>query len=326
MESKQLILSLDVGKYDTKVIGRNINESTEDIKKICFRTKLYNLDNGYIDLEGNSYKVEFDGKEYIIGEQGEEKSYDTSKTNILHKLSAYTAITQYLESNTSGNEVFMVLACPLSVLKIKESKEEYKNFIKGEGEINIKVDGKEYKFEIKDITIKAEGSGILYLEKEKFKGFNVAVIDLGGLNMGFSLYRNGVCKNDDRFIEECGANTLTEIVREELVKYKNGNLVSYDQAEQALEKNYLPNFGKIDEGSTKAIEIAKEKYFNKIIDYIKSHGFKLEELDKVIFVGGTSQKIASVIITSLEHSYIPNESQWCTCDGGYKIAIKKYKK
>lgn len=313
-ECKKLILSLDVGKYDTKCVGRSIDEGVEDIKKICFRTKYYDLAEGYLDVQGNSYKVEFEGKEYIIGEQGDSKSYDTSKTHLIHKLSAYTAITQYLEPETKGNEVYMVLACPLSVLKIQESKEEYKSFIKGDGKINIAVDGKPYSFEIKDITIKAEGSGILYLEREKFKDSNVAVIDLGGLNMGFSLYRNGVCKNEDRFIEECGANALTEIVRNELINYKNGNLVSYDQAEQALEKNYLPKNGKADPKSTEAIDRAKERYFDKVMGHVKSHGFKLEELDRVIFVGGTSQRIASVIITELEHSYIPHDSQWCTCD------------
>lgn len=248
--------------------------------------------------------------------------YDTSKTNLLHKLVAYIAITEYIEENTENNQVYIVLACPLSVLKHKESKEEYKNFIKGNGEIKIKVSDKIYSFTIEDITIKAEGSGIVFLEKEKFKDSNVAVVDLGGLNMGFSLYRNGVCENDDRFIEECGSNVLTETVREELIKYKNGNLVSYDQTEQAIKKGFLPKSGKPDEESTKAINFTKEKYFNKVMGYIKAHGFKVDELDKVIFIGGTSKNISSVITTELSHSYIPEESQWCTCNGCYKIALK----
>lgn len=332
MENNQIIktiISLDVGKYDTKATGKKLIEGSDEeqkLKKVYFRTKEHNLKDGFIDLEGNSYKVEFNGEEYIIGEQGENKSYDTSKTNLLHKLAAYTAITEYIEENTSNNKVYIVLACPLSVLKYQDTKEEYKKFIKGEGEVKIKVNGKNYSFTIEDITIKAEGSGIVFLEKEKFRDSNVAVIDLGGLNMGFSLYRNGVCKNDDRFIEECGANILTELVREELTKYKNGNLVSYDQAEQALKKGFLPKAGKSDAESAKAIDFAKERYFNKVMDYVKAHGFKLDELDKVIFVGGTSQNISSVINTELNHSYIPEDSQWCTCDGCYKIALKKYGK
>ncbi len=53
----------------------------------------------------------------------------------------------------------MALACPLSVLLDAEAKEEYKNYIKGDGEIEITVNGKDYSFTIKDVIIKAEGSG-----------------------------------------------------------------------------------------------------------------------------------------------------------------------
>ena len=42
----------------------------------------------------------------------------------------------------------MVLACPLSVLLIQNAKEDYKQFIKGNGLINITVDNKEFEFEI----------------------------------------------------------------------------------------------------------------------------------------------------------------------------------
>lgn len=328
----KIIISLDVGKFDTKAVGKVIDESAEEIKKICFRTKKYDLKNGFIDVEGeNSYKVVYDGNEYIIGEQGEDKSYDTSKTNLLHKVSAYTAITQFLEPSINGknenkNEIYMVLACPLSVLQIQEKKEEYKEFIKDNVAINIEVNDQHYTFEIKDITIKAEGSGILYLEQDLFKNKNMAIIDLGGLNMGFSLYRNGSCKKEDRFIEECGANELTELVREQLVIYKGGNLVSYDQTEQALEKGYLAKMGSVDTESVQYINMGKEKYYKKVMSYIKAHGYKLEELDGVVFVGGTSQKIKEIISKELEHSYIPSNAQLSTVEGLYKVAFVKYGK
>lgn len=80
---------------------------------------------------GNSYKVGFEGKSYIIGEQGQDKSYDTSKTNILHKLACYTAIAEYLELSSKDNKISIVWACPLSVLRSQPAKDEYKLFIKG---------------------------------------------------------------------------------------------------------------------------------------------------------------------------------------------------
>ena len=320
----KIILSADIGKYDTKMIGRAFNGSNDDIKKICFRTKLYDLNKGFVELEGNSYKVNYEGSEFIVGEQGTDKSSDTSKTNFLHKLCAYTAITQFIEPNTK-NEVYMVLACPLSVLQIQAAKEHYKEFIKGDSEISITVNNKEYNFVIKEIMIKAEGSGILYLEKERFLNNDVAIVDLGGLNMGFSLYRNGVCKKEDRFIEEFGSSALVKKVRERLIVLKEGNVITTEQAEKALEKGYLPKMGRMDKDSAYQINEAKKEYFEGVLKTIREHGYKIEDLDRIVFVGGTSAKIRDNIYT-LEHSYQPEVPNMTTVEGLYKIAYVKYSK
>lgn len=323
---QEYIVSLDIGKFEVKAIGRNKTGTAEDIKRINFRTKMYNLENGYIDLEGNSYKVEYDGREYIVGEQGENKSNETSKTNLLHKLAGYAAITQFLEPETKDNKVYVVLACPLSVLKVKEAKEEYKAFIKGDGEINVKVNDKNFSFVIEDITIKAEGSGVLFTETKAFTNKNVAVIDFGGLNMGFSLYRNGVCKQSDRFIEEHGATALTFLVKEQLTAMNKGNLVSYDQAEQALEKGHSVKFGEIEVESIERINKAKQNFFNTALDIIKEHGYTLNEYDGIVFVGGTTQKLREIILNKFKNATIPTNSQWTTAEGLYTVACAKYTK
>lgn len=321
---KKYIISADIGKFDTKLVGRSIDQSPDDMKSVCMRTKMYDLENGFIDVEGNnSYLVKFDGKTYIVGDQGQDKSEDTSKTNFLHKLTCYTAITQFLEPNTKDNKIYMVLACPLSVLLIPEAKEGYKDFIKGNGAINIAVDNKNYEFEIVDITIKAEGSGIVYLEPNIFKSKAVGIVDLGGLNMGFSLYNNLTCKKEHRFIEECGTDRLIDLVREQLSIYKNGNLVNREIAEKALNEGGLKKAGKIDNESMPFIEVAKEKYFNEVLRHIKEHKFNIDELDEVVFIGGTTQHIKKNI-SKIQHSYVPTNSQLSTVEGNYKVAFKKY--
>ncbi|MGL5641429.1 MAG: hypothetical protein ACRDDM_04120 [Paraclostridium sp.] len=323
---KRYVLSADIGKYETKLVGRCLEGNKEDIKKVNFRTKMYDLEEGYIDVEGNSHKVEFEGKSYIIGEQGQDKSYDTSKTHILHKLACYTAITEYLEENSKDNKISMVLACPLSVLRSQSAKEEYKTFIKGEGEINIAVDGKSYNFEIVDIMIKAEGSGIVYLEPELFENKNTLIVDLGGLNFGGSLYRNKVCKNEDRFIEECGTDRLNENVRYQLMDYRKGNNITVDEAEKALNDGGLKKAGEIDVESVTYLRKAKDNYYKEVIKNIKGHKIDIDLLDKVVFVGGTTQHIKEIISKEISHSYVPANSQWSTVEGLYKIAIKKYGK
>lgn len=324
---KKYVLTVDIGKYEANLIGRDLDGTKEDIKKVNLRTKMYDLENGYIDVEGdNSHKIVFDAKTYIVGEQGQDKSYDTSKTNILHKLTCYTAITEYLEPGTKDNKISMVLACPLSVLRTPVAKEEYKSFIKGDGEINIIVDGEEYSFEIEDITIKAEGSGIVYLEPKRFESKDILVIDLGGLNQGISLYRNKSCKSDDRFIEECGTERLIELVRTQLMEYKKGNNVDSDTAEKVLRDGGLKKAGVLDEESVVYLNRAKNNYFNEVMQNVKAHKFNIDHLDEVIFVGGTTQHIKSIITKEIKHSYIPENSQWTTVEGLYKIAIKKYGK
>jgi len=324
---KKIILSADIGKYETEVIGRDIELTSKDEgKTVSFRTKMYDLSSGYIDVEGNSYLVNYEGKSYIVGEQGQDKSDDTSKTQFLHQLACYTAITKFIEPGTKDNEIYMVLACPLSVLLIQEAKEEYKKFIKGDGPIKIYVDGKEYEFEIKDIMIKAEGSGIIYLEPEIFNNQVVGIVDLGGLNMGWSLYNNKVCKKDDRFIEECGTDRLLDLVREQLAFYKKGNLVSKEIAEKALNEGGIKKAGKIDNESTQYVDKAKDLYFGEVLKHIKAHKFNIDELDKVVFVGGTSQHIKENIMNDIAHAYVPVNSQLSTVEGLYKVAFKKYSK
>ncbi|MDM0935652.1 recombinase [Clostridium perfringens] len=321
---KKIVLSADIGKYETELTGRDLSLSTEDLKTVRFRTKLYDLKKGYVDVEGNSYLVEFEGGKYIVGEQGQDKSFDTSKTKFLHQIACYTAITEFLEPNTKDNEIYMVLACPFSVLSVQEAKEEYKEFIKSKGIINITVNGENYEFEIKDILIKAEGSGIIYLEPNLFEGKTVGIVDLGGLNMAWSLYVNGVCKKDDRFIEECGTDRLIEIVREQLSIYRKGNLVSNDTAEKALHEGGLKKAGKIDNESTVFIEKSKEAYLDEVLKHIEAHKYNIDEIDMIVFVGGTPKHIKENISNKIIHSYIPVNSELTTVEGLYKVAFKKY--
>lgn len=322
----EYIMALDAGKYAVKAIGRNSKGLTSDIKKVNIRTKIYELKNGYIDAEGKSYKVVFNGEELIVGEQGETKSYETSKTLFIHKVCTYTAITQFLEPDTKDNKISMVLACPISVLKVEKAKQEYKDFIKSSGIIEISVDDKDYSFEISNVMIKAEGSGIVYLSPHLFKNKKIGVVDFGGLNFTFSLYTDGICMSpsSDRFVEEFGAIKLINYVADDLTGYKRGNIVKFEVAERALNVGYLSNFGQIDKGSQEVIEESKNRFFDEACDQISRHGFRIEELDGLVFIGGTTQKLVEAITKKIPNSFITADPQWSTVEGLYKVAYKRY--
>lgn len=329
---KEYFCSADIGKFNTKLIGRekgkdkDTDSKKDEIKKVCFRTKKYTMSEEFFEVEGNSFSVKFDGQEYVIGEQGVEIPHGTSKTELTHKLACYTAITRLLKPNTTENYIDMVLACPLSSLKSKVEKERYRNFIANENNlVNIIVNDEKFEFIIRDITIKAEGSGVLYIEANTFKDSDVAIVDLGGLNMGFSLYRNGSCKLEDRFIEECGTDMLIDLVRDYMSQYLGGNIISVDEASKVLHDNGLKKNGAIDPKSVEYLDKAKKKYFENVLNNIKNHKFDISKLDRIVFVGGTSNHLKAQI-NELPHALIPGESAWITVEGLYKIAYAKYGK
>lgn len=327
---KRYFMSLDPGKHSVKLIGIGNDEAKNcltESHRICFKTKTYDLQNGYIDVQGNSHKVVYGDRKLIIGDQGTDRSFNTSKTEPLHQIAAYTAIASILEPNTTDNVVDIVLACPITVLKSEKAKTEYKQMIKGDGPIHIEVDEKTYEFTIDNIMLKAEGSGVLYLRPELFHEKQVLVVDFGGLNMTVTLYSNGTCANpdEDRFAEEFGSVQLVKTVSNFLTAHNDGNIINFNTAEVALERGYTTVFGAKDNSSIKVIKDAKIKFFNDAMNKIAQRGISLKNLDSIIFVGGTTSYLHESIV-EYNNGVITEDSQWTTAEGLFKIAAKKYMK
>lgn len=326
--AKKYILVLDLGKDTIKALGFESNNSKPDpksLKRVSFKTRSYDLAKGYVELQGNSHKVKYNDKEIIIGDQGIERSFDTSKTTPLHQVSAYAAITQYLQPDTKDNEIYMVLACPITVLRSDKAKSEYKQLIKGDGPISITVNDQNYEFEIKDILLKAESSGVIYLTPETFEGKKVAVIDFGGLNMTATVFTNGVCANPekDRFAEEFGSVELIDRVSKHLTAYQKGNIVDFKTSEEALERGYLLDYGNKNNDSVQPIEDAKAEFLEDSFKLLDRRNIRLRNLDKVVFIGGTSENLKTQV-KSLPNGYVTDNPQWSSVEGLFKIAVKKY--
>lgn len=321
----KLIIALDPGKYLTKAIGKNLDSKDIEPENVFFRTKMYDLEAGELDVAGNSSLVSYGDKKVIIGEQGTEDGTDeTDKATILHKLASYVAITRYIKPDTE-NEVYMVLACPLNLVKSAEYKEEYKNYIMNDGkEVNITVDGLNYKFTIKEITLKAEGSGVIFLNKEKFKGKQYGIIDIGGLNMQFCLYMNGVANPDSRFTEMNGSNKLIEELRETLERKIKGKILSYEQVEDALKNKVLKLQNKEIEESRQIIKDIVKKYItHDVVKQITRRRINLDSIQPLV-VGGTCEYIKEELKDLVPHIEIQDNSQWAPVEGLFKIAYAKY--
>lgn len=315
-------MAVDAGKHTTKALGKVAWGN--EIKKVNFRTKMYDMANGDIELQGKSYKVKFDGYEYIVGEQGENVDNSNTKTSILHKISTYTAVTQLIKPDESST-VNMVLGCPSNIFKNKNLKEEYRDFIKGTNQIRINVNGENYNFDIGRVVINCEGSGIVYMLPELFRARKTAVIDLGGRNMNFAVYQNMVSMPSTIFSNSLGSTSLETDLKEQLQMYL-GESVDMIDVEYALENGGLILSGKLDNKTAAIVQNCKRNYVKKVVQVIKEKGINLNTMS-VLGIGGTSLTVESELKDEIKHIEViknPN-AQTISVEGFYKVASVKFR-
>jgi plasmid segregation protein ParM len=306
------LIVVDPGKYALKSILRegHLSES--------FRMKMFE-NTMDMDIHGRSYSILYEGKKYIIGEQGEEKDYDVSKTGLLHKLATYTAISQ-LVSNDSI--IQLVLTCPVSIYKNKALKDEYKNYIMNNGKVNIIVNDKDYHYDIENILVLPEDYGVVYIHDNLFRGKRVALIGLGGLNMNFMIVNNLVPEVSTMFTVNHGGFELeTNIINEFNSKF--GVNIDYQNVPYIIKDGGLKVKGEIIPESIEVLDNIIRKFITKIIQEVKQNGHNLDMLD-IIFVGGTSLFIKKQINSIIPHAIVIDDAQWAAIEGALKVGEIKY--
>lgn len=311
-----MIIAVDSGKYATKGKSKN--------KEVIFRTKITQLQNNIdVLLDINSYKVFFNKQKYIVGEQGEAVDYVISKKTFNHKLAIYTAIALLLEETKETQKVELVLGCPTSIYRNEELREEYKKYILNKSEIiNIRVNNKEYTFYIDNILMLPEASGIIYTDVENFKEKRVAVIDIGGLNLNFTIYNNLIPEINTMFTANLGGNKVkTEITKELNSKY---NLILNDRdLQQILKDKVVKIQGKEDKESTILINDILKQYTNNILQEIKKNNINLE-LMNVTAIGGGTLLIKDILKQHIQQIKIPTNAQMANVRGFFKLGVLKY--
>lgn len=315
IESK--LISIDPGKYATKAIALNRNNTME---KVYFRTKVFKLNNGMdIDAQGKSFKVGLDGKEFIIGDQGEEIDYTIDKANLNHKLATYTATTQLLEGFKA---VKLTIGCPTSVYRNKELRNDYRDYIWNDGSVKIEVNNKTHSFLIENVLVLPEGSGIVYTRPELFKNKRVAVIDLGGLNMNFTIYDSLIPQPSSMFTLNHGYAEIETRLTNELNSTYGIALTSSD-VQNVVRQGGVKIKGTIDPRSTQIIDGIIDQYMLKLIQEARKNNFNLDMMD-IVFVGGTSLLVHDKIKQYLPHAIIVENAQWTNVEGFYKVGAIKY--
>lgn len=286
-----MLIAVDAGKDTTKSVAM-INGQL-DRKK--FKSRYYNVsENGDAVAGPGTYRVILDGTEYLVGESGTEQNYGTSKVDLYNKISQYVAITQYLEP-AKEYEIDLITGFPAANFKDTNEVQNYKNNIRGNGNISIAVDGDNYKFKFNSIEVRPEGSGITILKPELFDEKETVVIDLGGQNLNIVLFNDFAYDPTKMISDNSGGTNIEE---------------SLDNALTA-----------------RGVENLNERLIRGIIkdQTVRGYEDKKEELDKVILTT-INNYIQTEIVTKLDRNNINTKLHDVVFVGGTSYVLKDYLK
>lgn len=301
------IFAVDAGKFATKAMAGD--------ERLMFRSNYTRIDeSNSIPLEGCSFKVEIDNKTYILGDMGEESDYSLEKQSVLHKMATYTAIAKL----GGRDDVKVAVGCPVSIFKSDENRKLYAEYMKEQPQM-FKVDDVSIKIKIDKIVVLPEGSGPIYTD-ERFKNKRVAVIDLGGRNMNFTIYNNRLPQVSSMFTENYGSMDIETLIKQQFDTKYRCSLEDKD-VRAILEQGGIKYKGQL-EGQKHVKEIL-EGYVDKVLARVQKANFNLDTMD-VVFTGGTSLLVEEEIKQRLSHAEVIKDAQWSNAEGFNKIVRRKF--
>ncbi|MCF2649683.1 hypothetical protein [Niallia circulans] len=166
---EKILIAVDCGKYQTKGIARYKGNTY----MTTFRTKMQQVKRLGVDIQPNSYLVEFYGNEYLLGDMVSEDYSDFSlnKASRIHHLSIYTAIARLLQkANAPSNvDIHLAVNTPITTYKDSIQKENFKQLVENQGHtVHLMVNNKAFSFDLSKVTIAFEGMGEIFEESKVF--------------------------------------------------------------------------------------------------------------------------------------------------------------
>ena len=308
------IIAVDPGKFAIKAAC----SGTEEV--LTFRSKLYTLaDNESFEPQGNSVLITYQGKQYIIGDQGSQTDPNFTKNTILHKVGLMAALSRFVKD---GDSVRLILGCPASIYRDKNAREEYKKYMTDEGTLKFETGSDKYEISIISTLVLPESSGAPYVYPQYFKGSRVAVVDIGGLNMNFSIYNDLVLELESMRTVNYGGYMIEDNVKNSF-SGRYGVALSQADYEQVLKNDGLFINGKIDPESKTLLHSILHDFARDISKVIKSFDYDIS-LMKVIFIGGSSALLRDDITEFVPHAMIRNDSAHANVMGFLKVGELKY--
>ena len=234
-----------------------------------------------------SYLVTYEGINYKIGEDAlDQLSFETSKTTALHQVCAYTAVGSMVDN---GDLIQAAAGCPVSVYNDPAARTKYRDFMLNNGrQVSIVIDGveKTFAFDMKHSIVCAESSGILYQDLVRFSQGTVGIIDIGGLNVNCTIYRELRPLEESSFTERLGCNQLMSDAKKRLSSVLDMDIPDYLLDDLRI-NGYFSGNDEMKKTSGELFSKIKHEWINTILGKCVEHGWNIK-LTALIFVGGTS--------------------------------------
>ena len=293
-----MIMGIDVGYSHTKVC----TENGLDI----FRST---VNEGAIDINVNSTKISFEGKDYTIGEKVGSFSVKLNKINDkIFRLCLYSAIARNLRNHDTSIE--LVIGLPIQYYK--DQKRQLIDALENTN-VSMTLNNKPINFEITKCLVFPQSAGGVILYPDLFKE-NITVIDIGGMTVDVAFYSDFSLQNY-RTYEEGMLKLYDTVVQS--IKANYG--VSYDilQAEDIINSKVIHKDGE-DIDCSDVIEQILSAHANRIITRIMA-GIREYEISKHIFMGGGSYVLRKYLPDVIEEKNI-----FANADAFYRIGVERF--
>ncbi|WP_371069653.1 hypothetical protein [Sediminibacillus sp. JSM 1682029] len=321
---EQILIAVDCGKGNTKALAKWKGRTYTT----TFPTRMQQVKRFGVEIQPNSYLVEYNGDEFLLGEMVSESysDFNLTKNSLIHKVAIYTAITRLLQKANAPSNVDIRLAVnvPISAYKDKIQKENFKSMIENENRtIHLIVNGKAFSLDLSDITIAFEGMGEVYAKPEKYRKGYTTVIDVGGLNCTYCQFKGVQPMVNTMISSDLGGVKILLGKIGKSINERYGLSVSSDDLEYVLRSGYFASNGEIFEDSKVFIEEIKYDHLQQIVQFAKSRGYTFNMSD-IHFVGGGSNTLRRYIKQLFPHALISDNPLYSNCLSFLKILEVKY--
>lgn len=309
-------VAIDTGKFNTK--GFTVIDGKA--KRIIFRTKATRTDES-VSGDSESFVIETPNStnptlsKVIMGRKAkdEDMDFETEKKKDLHKIAVHTALANLVPSK-SVIENFAI-GYPINLFNNVEARNEFAEFIKGDGKVKVKVNSVDFECTIKNVYVLPEASGIILQDIAEYEDEVVAVFDWGGLNVNGCIFKYGNPVDGTYFTINKGVNVLKSELKSELNKKFVSNIQDY-MMDDILRIGYIK---KAPEESKKFISDFIHEYIKHIKGEAERAQWDFENLLKLHSIGGGSIQFAKQLKEAFEDILISDNAVWDNVEGYYAV-------